>query len=51
MGRWRRATALSLAGIVLVGSYQYEQSHTFRSVCNLGYAGLQMTRIYKLGGD
>jgi predicted unusual protein kinase regulating ubiquinone biosynthesis (AarF/ABC1/UbiB family) len=30
-----------------IGAYQYENNHSFRSVCNLGYAGVRMAYIYK----
>ena len=40
-------TALSLLGLTAGTYHQYQYNHSFRSVCNLVYAGTNMAYIYK----
>jgi hypothetical protein len=51
MGKWTKALGLTLAGLGYTGYYQYHESHAFRSVCNLVYAGANMAYIYKYDND
>lgn len=47
MLRWKGILALSATALAGTGYYQYHHSHSFRSVCNLVYAGSHMAYIYK----
>ena len=44
---WKGLLGLSLSALTYGGYYQYQHSHSFRSVCNLIYAGSHMAYIYK----
>lgn len=43
----KKIFAVSLLGAGASGYYQYRNDHSFRSVCNLVYAGANMAWIYK----
>ena len=42
---------LSLLGLAAGGYYQYQSNNSFRSLCNLAYAGAHMAYIYKYSTD
>lgn len=44
-----KIATLGLASLTGIGYYQYHHDHSFKSICNLVYAGTQMTLIYKYG--
>jgi hypothetical protein len=49
MRRWKSLLGLSLLGLgSAYGFYSYQNDNSFRSVCNLAYAGVNMACIYKL---
>jgi nitrate reductase alpha subunit len=47
MFRWRNIFGLSFIGLGSGGYYWYHNDNSFRSVCNLVYAGANMAYIYK----
>lgn len=47
MLKWKGLAGLSLLTIAGTGYHQYHNNHSFRSICNLVYAGAHMTYIYK----
>lgn len=48
---WKSLLGLSLIGLGTSGYYQYHNDNSFRSVCNLCYAGANMAYIYKFTND
>jgi hypothetical protein len=47
MFKWKGLLGLSLLGLTAGGYHQYHYNNSFRSLCNLAYAGAHMAYIYK----
>lgn len=47
MLKWKGILGLSFLGLTAAGFYHYQHNHSFRSLCNLAYAGANMACIYK----
>lgn len=47
MLKWKGILGLSFFGLTVAGYYNYHHNHSFRSLCNLAYAGVNMAYIYK----
>ena len=48
---WKLVAATSTISLGGLGYYRYKHDHTFRSIFNLTYSGIQMAYIYKYTSD
>lgn len=51
MLKWKGLLGVALFGTTSTAYYQYHHNNSFRSLCNLGYAGINMALVYKYSHD